>query len=123
MTPEQTARIVKVCERIGWPKSSTYFLVWDKSDCGWYWYGQPSTRQMSCAEDDAEAILEKHFRQWLESKYDRVLIEYTSGLPFKWRIECGMDREMESRVRVAGNDYLDLLLTAVEQTLVQEAKP
>ena len=119
MTPEQIKRIVKVCERIGWPKSSTNFLEWDKLACGWYWYGQPLTRQMSYAEDNAEAILEKYFRQWLESKWLDVI---TRKLPdgsrrlHMWHEKSRRIMEIEDKT---GN-YLNLLLTAVERTLEQE---
>jgi hypothetical protein len=104
MTPEQVARIVKVCEKIGWPKS--YYFD------GHYWL-----HEFNGLNIDAVVLAEFRLRQWLVGRYDRVLIEYTSDMPFKHRIECGMSGEITARVRVAGNDYLDLLLTAVERTL------
>lgn len=130
MTPELTDRIVKVCERIGWPimdnddRFMVYYKdnIWADGGVSWIWQ-QIDTKEMNDCVFNVGSILGTHFRQWLESKYDRVLIEYTSGLPFKWRAECGIDGETTSRVRVAANDYLDLLLTAVEKTLEQEAKP
>jgi len=121
MTPEQTARIVKVCEKIGWPKSSTNFLEWDKLACGWYWYGQPLTRQMSYAEDNAEAILESHFRQWLIQKYGYLNFRFEKN----WISLTTMGKRgaLKLKLETHDDDYLDLLLTAVEQTLVREAKP
>ncbi len=121
MTHEQTARIVKVCERIGWPKSSTNFLEWDKLACGWYWYGQPLTRQMSYAEDNAEAILEKHLRQWLIQKYGYLNFRFEKN----WISLTTMGKRgaLKLKLETHDDDYLDMLLMAVEQTLVREAKP
>ena len=93
MTTELTARIVKVCEKIG-------------IDLRYVDYG--------CTQEE---YAESNLRHWLCRKWDRVRIEDASSLPFKHRIECGMSGEITARVRVAGNDYLDLLLTAVERTL------
>ena len=127
MTHEQTARIVKVCERIGWPKSSTNFLEWDKLACGWYWYGQPLTRQMSYAEDNAEAILEKHLRQWLKKHWDEVESHCAHGVVALELVRYNPPGESCYCAEVAINtegetDELELCLTAVERTLEQENK-
>jgi hypothetical protein len=122
MTPELTARIVKVCEKIGWPRGLSihnyHAGMGDNCLCEWhakdifdkivYLHGQ-----------EISDILCGYFRRWLESRWEQVLIEYATNLPFTHRIECGMDGQLISTC-LAANDYLDLLLTAVEKTLEQE---
>ena len=126
MTPEQIKRIVKVCEQIGWPKTEIDGLEYMlnppfKDDELWRRERTKSSGYIFYLLDfDIEAALEKYLRQWLESKWEQVSHVTRGG---KHYILLGYYTRREPEIELENNDYLDLLLTAVAQTLVQEAKP
>ena len=112
MTPELTARIVKVLNTIGWP-TSFYFD-------GHYWL-----HEFNGLNIDAVVLAGNHFRKWLKKQWDEVDSHCTHGTvtlilarynqpdaPSDWQ-QVVINTEGET-------DELELYLTAVEQTLEQE---
>ena len=109
MTPEQVERIVTACEKIGWPKMSLMPNDNDSWELVLSWDDEAR---------DIEYALESHFRQWLIQKYGYLNFRFEKN----WISLTTMGKRgaLKLKLETHDDDYLDLLLTAVERTLEQE---
>jgi len=111
MTPELTARTVKVCKVIGWPKMSLMPNDNDSWELVLSW-------DVKLIDYEIEYALESHFRQWLIQKYGYLNFRFEKN----WISLTTMGKRgaLKLKLETHDDDYLDLLLTAVERTLEQE---
>jgi hypothetical protein len=112
-------RIAKVCERIGWPRrvirsANRYRLEHDQ---------QPKylcilENEYKNDQESIEAIIEKHFRQWLEQHYGDTKIVHFSKTVNAYTVVCGIHYD----IIVRADTYIVGLLLCVEKALEEVEK-